>query len=152
MLHVLVAKRKKQSKVSNRQKVLTHFSSSNSHTTHHIVSTPTNEPKFKAVNDNRLYELFSAVLNSIEKAERFKERDFKITEEDLISPVSVDSHLDNQLFHNYNQFLKNCVRNYFDESGYLQFIDLIKLYKTHFKCGKCSFQFEKDEKIKTCKM
>ena len=91
-------------------------------------------------------------MNSIEKAERFKERDFKITEEDLISPVSVDSHLNNQLFHNYNQFLKNCVRNYFDESGYLQFIDLIKLYKTHFKCGKWSFQFEKDEKIKTCKM
>ena len=45
----LGAKRKAQSKVSNRQKVLTFYSSSNSHTTHHIVSTSTNEPKFKAV-------------------------------------------------------------------------------------------------------
>ena len=90
-------------------------------------------------------------MNNIDKAERFKESDFKMAEEDLISPVSVASHLNDHLFHVYNQFLKTCLKTYFDDSGYSQFIDLINQYKSSFKCAKCSSQIEKDEKLKSCK-
>ena len=72
-------------------------------------------------------------MNNIDKAERFKESDFKMAEEDLISPVSVASHLNDHLFHVYNQFLKTCLKTYFDDSGYSQFVDLINLYKSSFK-------------------